>query len=147
LKIANRIIIILGVVAVSILSVALMPAVSYANKTGNIKTINFALYWDQSCTNQTNTINWGNMEPNTTRSFTIYIKNIGTTPVLLSMTTTNWNPTTAQNYVTLTWNCENSVLNRASCKTATFTLAVSSEATGLTKFSFDTTITAVQSKS
>jgi hypothetical protein len=87
------------------------------------------------------------MEPNTTKSFAVYIKNTGTILERLSMRSSNWNPTTAQKYVTLTWDRENSILKRASYITATFTLRSSSNVTNLTEFSFDIIITGTQNKS
>jgi hypothetical protein len=148
---SNRMTIILAVVAGSIILVALVSAVivssSDANKTGSSKTAAFSIYWDQSCTNRTHTINWGTMEPNATKSFTVYIKNTGTIPERLNMRTSHWNPTTSQKYVTLTWDRENSILNRASNITATFTLRMSSDVANLAMFSFVITITGTQTKS
>jgi hypothetical protein len=148
---SNKMITILMVVAGSIISVALVSAAIVssvdANKTGSIKTVDFRVYWDRSCTNRTSTINWGTMEPNTTKSFTVYVKNTGTIPERLSMRTSNWNPTNAQKYVTLTWDRENSILNRASSITATLTIRMSSNVTSLAEFNFDIAITGTQNRS
>jgi archaellum component FlaG (FlaF/FlaG flagellin family) len=148
---SNRMTIILAVVAGSIISVALVSAVivssSDANNAGSSKTAAFSVYWDQSCTNRTQTINWGTVEPNTTKSLTVYIKNTGAIPIRLNMKTSQWNPTTTQKYVTLTWDRENSILNRASNITATFTLRMPSDVANLATFSFVITITGTQTKS
>jgi hypothetical protein len=142
---------ILAIVAGSIISVALVStAIVFSgngNKPGNIKTVDFRVYWDRGCTNLTSTLNWGTMEPNTTKNFTVYVKNTGTIPERLSMRTSNWNPTTAQKYVTLTWNREDTILDPASNITATFTLRVLSNVTNLVDFRFDITLTGAQRKS
>lgn len=140
---------VLAVVTISIVTGGLVFATYVSSNTATqtksaIKTIGVELYWDQGCTNRTDTLNWGELQPNTTKSLTVYIKNTGTIPVRLSMSTDDWNPTTAQNYITLTWNRENSILNRGGGLTATFTLELSPEAANLTGFSFDATIIAVQ---
>ncbi len=142
---------ILAVVAGSILSMALVSAIaisnSGANQRGTIKTIGFQVYWDKKCTNQTDTLDWGTMEPNTLKNFTVYIKNIGTIPERLTMKTSNWNPTHAQRNLMLTWNRENTILDSGSNVTATFTLKMPSTVSNLTSFSFDITITGTQRKS
>jgi hypothetical protein len=145
---SNKMITLLAVVAGSIISVALVSASIISSGGANKRSImDFQVYWDRSCTNRTSAINWGTMEPNATKSFTVYIKNTGTIPERLSMRTSKWNPTTAQKYLTLTWDRENSILNRASNITATFTLKVSSNVTNLATFSFAITITGTQTKS
>lgn len=147
---SNKMITILAVVAGSIMPSALASAAIVSsggpNRIGNIRTTGVRIYWDRSCTNQTSTINWGTLKPNATENLTVYVRNTGTVQEHLDMRTLNWNPIAAQKYVTVTWNRENSILNSASNITATFTLRMSLNVTGLAQFSFDLAITGTQNK-
>jgi len=58
------------------------------------------------------------------------------------MTTSNWNPSSASSYMTLSWNYGGQTLAVNEVKQVKFTLAVSSSITGITSFSFDITIAA-----
>ena len=74
----------------------------------------------------------------------MYLRNEGNVAVTLSITAGNWTPSTAQNYLTLTWNRNAYVLQPNEVIQAVLTLAVSSSITGITSFNFDITITATQ---
>lgn len=107
---------------------------------GTVRTIGVGVYWNQACTNQTTSIPWGTLDPGSNKSITCYIKNEGNNQVTLSMSTSNWNPANAGQYLTLTWNLQSATLNAGQVRTATFTLAVSASITGITSFSFDITV-------
>ena len=126
------------------------PLVSSAimsNKTvssnGSVKGIGVGVYWNQACTNATSSITWGILDPGSNVNKTIYIRNEGNTAATLSMTTSNWNPTTASSYMTLSWNYGGQTLSVNQVVQVKLTLSVSSSVTGITNFSFDITITAV----
>jgi type IV secretory pathway VirB10-like protein len=76
---------------------------------------------------------------------TIYVKNNGTIPVVLTMTTGTWSPATASSYVSLSWDMQDYVLAAGSSVQAVLTLSISSSVSGLTSFTFDITITGTQS--
>jgi len=107
--------------------------------TGTVKAIGVGVYWDQSCTQPVSTFDWGTLEPNSTKSISCYIRNEGNSPLTLSMSTSNWNPSNAQQYITLTWDKEGYSLAGGVVK-ATFTLKISANIQGITSFSFDITI-------
>ena len=126
------------------------PLVSSAimnNKTvssnGSVKGVGVGVYWNQACTNATSSISWGILDPGSNVNKTIYIRNEGNTAATLSMTTSNWNPTNASSYMTLTWNYGGQTLSVNQVVQVKLTLSVSSSVTGITNFSFDITITAV----
>jgi hypothetical protein len=77
------------------------------SNTGNLKAIGVGVCWDSSCTSAVSSIDWGALEPGVTKNFTIYVRNEGNVQVMLSMTTSNWNPASASSYITLSWNREN----------------------------------------
>lgn len=104
---------------------------------GTVKAVNIGVYWDSGYTNATSTINWGILPPGSSTSIVLYVRNEGSTPVKLSLTTQNWNPPTASNYMTLTWDKQGQTLNAGSAASASLTLTVFSNTTGITNFSFD----------
>jgi hypothetical protein len=122
---------------------ALVTTRSISN-SGSITAVGVGVYSNSACTNAVSAISWGALNPGAVNTYTVYIENVGTVPVTLSMTTGNWTPSTASSYMTLTWNQQNSVLQAGQVVQAVLTLSVSSSATGVASFSFDMTITGTQ---
>jgi hypothetical protein len=77
-------------------------------------------------------------------SKTVYVKNTGTTQITLSMTTANWAPTDADDYLTLTWDRPNTVLDPGDSIPETLTLTVNSDTGSLSSFSFDIVISGAE---
>jgi len=71
----------------------------------------------------------------------MYVKNDGTTPMTLNLTTNTWTPSSTATYVTVTWNREGSVVNTGSNVQANVTLTVSPSITGITSFTFTLIVT------
>lgn len=138
----------IGLVVYTLVLAMVGPMVSSAlsNRTvsnsGSIKAIGVDVYSDQACTNPVSSINWGIVNPGGNRNITVYIKNTGNSAITLSMTTSNWNPTNAPNYMALSWNYAGQTINANDVTSVTFTLTVSASITGITNFSFDITIAA-----
>lgn len=109
--------------------------------SGVVASANVGLYSDYSCTQSVSSISWGTVSPGNSITRTVYVKNIGNVPLTVSMTKTNWSPTSANGPVTLTWDRENSVLTANQVVATTLTLGISSNANGITTFSFDIVIT------
>jgi hypothetical protein len=135
----------IAVVALILLSGFMLSQVMSAiqvNKTisnvGTLKlSVDVGVYWDASFTNRTTTINWGTLNPGTTKSYSLYIRNEGNTDLTLSMSTTNWSPSPASSYVTLNWNYNGQTVNPNGYVGVTFTLTVSNNIAGVSSFSFD----------
>jgi hypothetical protein len=108
--------------------------------SGIIASTNIGVYSDSACTQSLTSISWGTISPGASVTRTVYIKNLGTTSVTLSMSTANWNPTTANGPISLAWNQESTVLTANQVATATLTLSTSSTVNGITTFSVDIVI-------
>jgi len=133
-----------GIIA-SVLAAGLLMAYQRVPSSGNVKTVGVGVYWDNACTNNVTSIDWGFLEPGATVNKTVYIKNEGNTPMMLNMTTDNWNPASASENITLSWNREGYVLNTtAPVVQAILTLSVSPNISGVTSFSFDIIITGTE---
>ena len=111
---------------------------------GNVSSIGVGVYWESSCTTEVTTIDWGYLQPGSTKDVTVYIRNEGTIPMTLSMTVDSWNPVEASDYITLTWNREGSQVNADSVLQAVLTLSVSPSISDVSSFSFDITITGTE---
>lgn len=111
---------------------------------GTINAVGVGVYSDPSCTTALSSVNWGTLNPGNTATQTMYVKNNGTIPVTLTMTYGNWSSQSAQSYITLTWNQNNTQLASSSVATAVLTLNVSSAISGVTNFSFNINITGTQ---
>jgi hypothetical protein len=107
---------------------------------GSIKGINIGLYSDQACTTQVESIQWGLIEPGATANQTVYIRNEGDSKTVLTMTLSNWNPTTSSDHINVTWNYAGQTLNINQVIPVAFTLHISENIQGVTNFSFDITI-------
>lgn len=109
-----------------------------------VKTVGVGVYWDSGCTNEVSSINWEYLEPGETIEKTINVKNEGTVAMTLSMTTANWNPSSALSYVTVSWNRESHVLNSGSVVEAVLTVSLSEGISGIASVNFDMTITGTE---
>jgi hypothetical protein len=122
----------------------LLVTTSTITNTGNVKAVGVNVYWDSACTNVTSSIDWGALDPGGAKSFTVYVLNSGSVPLSLSMTTSNWVPSAASDYISLDWNRQSYVLSAGSVVQAVLTLSVSSSVNSVTSFSFDITITGTE---
>ncbi len=138
----------IGLVLYTLVLAAIGPMVSTAlsNRTvsnaGSVRAIGVEVYWDQACTNSVSSINWGIVDPGASKNSTVYVRNTGNTPITLTMTTSNWNPSNASTYIALTSNYAGQSIGENGVVQVTFTLSVSPSITGITSFSFDITIAA-----
>ena len=115
------------------------------SNTGNIQiqaSPGIGVYQNSQGTTLLTSLNWGTLEPGQNQTITTYIKNEGNTPITLTLQTSNWTPTSAQNYLTLTWNYNDQTINPNQTQQITITLEVDPNTTGITNFSFNITILA-----
>jgi hypothetical protein len=110
------------------------------SNTGAVKAIGVGVYWNSNGTNEVTSINWGTLEPGSNTNRKCYIQNEGNSVVTLSMFTSNWNPTNASNYITLSWDYGGQLVNLGELIPVIFTLSISGSVEGITSFSFDITI-------
>lgn len=107
------------------------------HSVGQIKTVGVGVYWDINCTKRATGIDLGLLEPGQNKSVIVYVRNESNVPVSLSLSTANWNPVNASNYITLTWSHEGQFLKQGDVVKVTLTLLVSDQIEGVDAFSFD----------
>jgi hypothetical protein len=115
-------------------------AVVYAS---SVNGIGAGIYWDQTCTNRTLSLDWGLLEAGSNNTLTVYIKNEGNSAISLFLRTSNWIPSAALGYMSLNWNYSGQVLSIDQVIPVELTLSVYTTAIGMTGFSFDTSFTTI----
>ncbi len=137
----------LGIISVVVLAIAsglvvsgLLTVSKTLSSTGSVKAINVEVYWDFACTQVVSSIDWGTPEPGDSINQTVYVKNSGTAPMNLSLSTSGWVPVEAGNYLTLSWDREGTEVAADGVVQALITMDVSGSITGITDFSFDIVI-------
>jgi hypothetical protein len=108
---------------------------------GTIRTTpNIGVYSDSQCTQNLTSINWGITDPGTSTTHTVYVKNTGTETMTLQLSVNNWSPADSSDYITVTWDKQNTQLTAGQSITATLTLTIDSDITSITTFSNSVTI-------
>ncbi|RLI44095.1 hypothetical protein DRO69_08170 [Candidatus Bathyarchaeota archaeon] len=107
------------------------------SNAGAVKAIGVGVYWNSDGTSIVTSINWGILEPGSSANRTCYIKNEGNSASTLSMNTTNWNPSNASDYISLSWDYDGQLVNPDEVIPVVLTLSISSSVEGITSFSFD----------
>jgi hypothetical protein len=143
-KTAMGAILALAAMAMIVSALGALVATRTVSNTGTINVIGISVYSDSSCTTVLSSISWGVLSPGAAATYTMYVKNNGTTPVTLTMAYGSWNPASAGSYITPSWDRQNYMLAASSSVAAVLTLNVLSNITGITSFSFDITITGTQ---
>jgi len=125
----------------SVLAVSAVMALLTTQKTiqgtGSIKAIGLGVYWDLQCTNATSSLDFGQLEPGSSKNFNLYLKNEGNSALTLNMTSENWDPANATDYMTLIWNREGQQISPDEVIEFVITLSVSENVQGINSFSLD----------
>ena len=105
--------------------------------------IGVGIYWDRDCTNTTRSLSWGVINPNSNNNLTIFIRNERSSPLSLWLRTSNWTPSNASSYMTLSWNYSGQILKTNEAIPIKLSLTVNPTIIGISDFNFETTITSV----
>lgn len=134
-----------GVIGALVVAVVILAIAYYSVRisgTGTIKTVGVKVYADEGLTKEISSVDWGAIPPGGTSAVTFWIKSTSTVPINLTLTTDVWNPPQAQQYLTLSWDYNNSTMQPNAVIVTDLTLKVSPQVSGITTFSFDMVITA-----
>lgn len=112
-------------------------------KADSVIGIGVGIYWNNACTNITNSLNWGFIDPNSNNNLTIYVRNEVNSAVSLRLNATNWIPSNASNYLSLNWNYSGQILKPNEAIPIKLTLTVSPTISDITDFSLETVITTI----
>lgn len=122
-------------VVVAVLSIAITSLISvmlssYANhhlpSLAVIKTIDVETYWDSQAQNKIDIIDWGEIEPGKSVNVTFYLKSVSNFDVTVDLVLTDWSPADITDYVSITWDYDDSVLEPGELIEVTMNLSASS---------------------
>jgi len=138
----EKVVLALVVLSLILLAFMLLVTTNTITNVSAVEAIGVGVYWDSNCSNAVSSINWGTLNPGSVKKFTVYIRNEGAKPVLLILSTANWNPSKASEYLNLRWNYAlERWINLSEVLQTTLTLSVSRYIQGISNFSFDILIT------
>jgi hypothetical protein len=107
---------------------------------GNLRIDGVGVYDNRDCSIATAYLDWGTLEPGSTRNITLYMRNEGNHQATIFMTAENWNPVNASSYMQLGWNYGGQILNPMEVVEVALTLSVSPTVENILDFSFDVMI-------
>jgi hypothetical protein len=122
----------------------LLTTVFPINSSGIVSSANIDVYWESQCITLVSSIDWGSISPGDTTSITVYVKNEGTIPVILSLLPENWNPPAVSTYASLIWDYQGVTLQPEQILQITITLAISENIQGISDFNLDLYITGTE---
>lgn len=128
----------------STITVGVLTANQTMPTSSSISSVNVGVYTDGECNNNCTSINWGSLAPGDTITKTVYVKNNGTIPLTLSLTTKSWEPSNAPIYLTVIWDREGIILEAGNSTVATLTLTASNSAANIKTFSFNIDFTGTE---
>jgi len=132
------VILIVGFLAVA--STGLLIEDQSVSINGTLQTLNIETYEDFEATLNCSMIDFGSLSPGKASNQTIYIKNIGSEIVFLSMNVQSWEPSDAETFLLLSWNRDDHILSPGESIGATFILDVDKDVFGFSDFSFSISI-------
>ena len=103
--------------------------------------IEIDVYSDSGCTQRISSVEWGSIDAGRSKDKIMYVKNSGEYEVSLSLSTDDWSPSSASNYMDLSWDYDGSILGPGEVERVLITLTVSSSITGINSFNFNIVIT------
>ena len=101
------------------------------------------VFSDAACTIRVTQIDWGALIPSSSSRMLVHIKNGFDVPSTITFTTSDWLPSNAEEYLTLTWNLTDTFFSAKETKPVEFTLHVDSSISDITNLSFNIDLTGV----
>ncbi len=133
----STLILIIGTVVFRFLPVT-MPVASATTVTFGVRA-----YWDRECTDLVSSIEWSTMGPGATEDKTVYVRNEENSTVKLLLSTKNWDPVNASDYIHLSWNYSGESISPNEALQITLTLSISPNIKGIPNYNFEIIIGAV----
>lgn len=99
--------------------------------------VGVGFYWESNCTNPVSFLDWGPLEPGSTKNLTLFVRNQGSQSIRLRITAENWNPIETMKYMIFSTNYNGQTINVQETLQIMLSLTTSSGMEGITSFSFD----------
>jgi hypothetical protein len=113
---------------------AVFAAVTYSKtvtSTGSVTAIgNIAIFSDSTAQTSLNSVTWGNIDPGSSVTTTLYVKNTGNVPMTYAIASAGWTPATYGQYLTISWSYQGQVVQAGNLQKVDLTLASANNAPG-----------------
>jgi len=132
-----------AVLVISMVFVGFMVLRSFSpvsNASAVLASSSIGVYWDWAATRLVTSINWGNVTPGSEKQVTVYAKNLGTEALILSMSTSTWNPSYASLSIFLCWDYNGKQIEAGKVVKIVLKLIVSNTIKDVNVFSFNINI-------
>ena len=123
--------------ALSVTTSGVLSAKKAVPNNSVITSAGIEVYEDNAATQICQSIHWGILNPGSTATQNIYVKNTGHMTEKLHMNALNWSPSPANSTLSAIWDTEGSTLSAGSVIAATLKLQVAEEPGNLTDFNFN----------
>jgi len=131
------IVVVITVATTSLVSIMLSHSDDevYLPSLGTIKTIEVETYWDPNGENRRENLTWNEIQIQKLEgdeikmnqvNTTVYVKSVSNFRVTLNMFLTDWNPVEISDYLTISWDYNETILNPDEIIPVTMTLSASS---------------------
>ena len=111
------------------------------NTSGVIADVTIGVYSDVDGTINQTTINWGLCYPGDQVLQIVYVKNVGTVNITLTLQVDNWEPMTAPTHLTLSHDYTGGVVNPGEVIPLTLLLSIAPDVEAIEHFSFNIVLT------
>jgi hypothetical protein len=125
------------ILLVTINSASLTPKMGSLSVSAITTSSAVHAYLDENCEETVTSLDWGTLSPTQTKTIQLFLRNEGKQAVTLDLTTTDWSPVAAEQYLPLSWNYTGFTLYQNQVEAITMELFVSSQVTEIENFSFD----------
>jgi hypothetical protein len=134
-----------GVLLAVVLAVSLLTLSFIATRWGfnvpNVSAVtsapNLGVYWDAACSESVSSISWGNVSVGSETDVFVYVKNLGSDSLILSMNMSALDPSTAYLKIYLCWDYDGQPLGSGSVVKVTLRLFVTPGIVGVNNFGFN----------
>jgi hypothetical protein len=103
---------------------------------GNLRVEGVGVYHDADCSFSVTFLDWGTVEPDSTKDISLYVRNEGNYVASLFLMTNDWDPVNASDYMSLSWDYDGRTLGPMESIGVTLALSVSADAKNIDSFSF-----------
>ena len=122
----------------------LLVTTNTITNVSGVETEGVGVYWDGSCTDRVLSIDWGTLTPGSVKSVVIHIRNEDKEPIYLTISTKNWNPSKASDYITVGWDYPRRRIDPSEVLQINLILSISRYVEGISNFGFDIVIAGSQ---
>ncbi len=134
-------------VTISIFVIAMLDIISlkpyFLESSATIVYFDSMVYETQEALKEVTFIQWGSLSPSENKTLTYYVRSNLKTSGVLTVTTSKWQPSDANDYISFEVTPENEMFNPQQIKPLNFTLRISPAIQNITNFSFQITLNMV----